>query len=524
LGHHYPATDIPQRARQLYVQKRVRVLVDVNYQPVPLVPARLPTTGEELDMSLCSLRSMSPLHLQYLKNMGVTGTLVVSLVRESRLWGLIACHHYSPRKLRQPVCTALELLAEVISTRIAAIEHYVQAQVEVLVKRLELRLIEATSTDGDWRQALFRNPRTLLQPLAATGAALFYDGEVMTAGEVPSTPELRALLQWISGESFESVFSCASVARMNPALASMTPTASGVLAVPLSPSRPDYLIWFRKEQPCEYTWAGDPAKPLLNDDPLTLSPRRSFAAWSEIVRGTAAPWTRPEYVLAKAFGDSLINIILQIHAVRLLIAQHQLELVRSQIVNSKDPVLVADPHGRILFSNQSFLQLLQLRKAIESIDDLAQSFTEPEQIRSILGTLRKQRAPWRGELGLITRDQEPLPVAMRADVLPGEGASILGFIVTLSDLRAKKLLESARRHFESVVLQAQRSETSEDNRTSAQLLREPDEVLRAMIANANVAAMEIADAAGESSVTGLLEELENSTQRAAMLYRQLKPY
>ncbi len=115
-------------------------------------------------------------------------------------------------------------------------------------------------------------------------------------------------------------------------------------------------------------------------------------------------------------------------------------------------------------------------------------------------------------------------MAMRADVLPGEGASILGFIVTLSDLRAKKLLESARRHFESVVLQAQRSETSEDNRTSAQLLREPDEVLRAMIANANVAAMEIADAAGESSVTGLLEELENSTQRAAMLYRQLKPY
>jgi two-component system, chemotaxis family, sensor kinase Cph1 len=145
-------------------------------------------------MSMCYLRSMSPLHLQYLKNMGVTGTLVVSLVREGRLWGLVAAHHYEPRNVRQSVRAACDLLAEVLSTRIAAIENYAHAQVAVLVRRLEQRLIEATSTEGDWRLALFRNPRTLLQPLEATGAALFTDDEVMTSGEVPSTPELRELL------------------------------------------------------------------------------------------------------------------------------------------------------------------------------------------------------------------------------------------------------------------------------------------------------------------------------------------
>ncbi|MDH5338806.1 MAG: GAF domain-containing protein, partial [Rubrivivax sp.] len=125
LGHRYPATDIPQRARELYLRNRVRVLVDVNYDPSPLVPQQLPGGAAgaqgDLDMSLCHLRSMSPLHLQYLKNMGVTATLVVSLVREGRLWGLIACHHYAPRNLPYAVRAACELLGEAIATRIAAI-------------------------------------------------------------------------------------------------------------------------------------------------------------------------------------------------------------------------------------------------------------------------------------------------------------------------------------------------------------------------------------------------------------------
>jgi light-regulated signal transduction histidine kinase (bacteriophytochrome) len=153
LGHHYPASDIPQRARQLYLANRVRVLVDVHYQPVPLVPALLPADAAggraepaDLDMSMCFLRSMSPLHLQYLKNMGVTGTLVVSLVRDGGLWGLIAAHHDSARAIGAGLRAACDLLAEVAATRIAAIENYAHAQVAILVRRLEQRLVEATST------------------------------------------------------------------------------------------------------------------------------------------------------------------------------------------------------------------------------------------------------------------------------------------------------------------------------------------------------------------------------------------
>ena len=134
---------------------------------------------------------------------------------------------------------ACDLLAEVVSTRIAAIENYAHAQVGVLVRRLEQRLVEATSTEGDWRLALFRNPRTLLQPLDATGAALFAEGEVLVAGEVPSTPELRALQRWVDSQvNADTVFATSSVSKANPELDTLTPTASGVLAVKLSASQP----------------------------------------------------------------------------------------------------------------------------------------------------------------------------------------------------------------------------------------------------------------------------------------------
>jgi chemotaxis family two-component system sensor kinase Cph1 len=124
--------------------------------------------------------------------------------------------------------------------------------------------------------------------------------------------------------SGDGLFSCSSVAQANPALDSLTPTASGVLAVKLSTQRPDYLMWFRKEQLLTVTWAGDPNKPVVGNDPLELSPRRSFAAWSEIVRGTALPWSGSRALRWRAPSAALVDIILQVNAVRLLIAEHQL--------------------------------------------------------------------------------------------------------------------------------------------------------------------------------------------------------
>ncbi|MFO1191239.1 MAG: GAF domain-containing protein [Rhodoferax sp.] len=523
LGHHYPASDIPQRARELYVRTRLRVLVDVHYEAAPLVPRRLPGRTEELDMSLCHLRSMSPLHLQYLKNMGVTATLVISLVREGRLWGLIACHHYSPRNLSFALRTAAELLAEVIATRISAIENYAHAQVAIQVRRLEQRLIEATSTEGDWRLALFRNPHTLLKPVEASGAALFFEGEIQTAGEVPSTPELRALLQWVHAQNHDGLFSCSSVSQAHPPLESLTPTASGVLAVRLSGSSPDYLMWFRKEQLLTVTWAGDPTKPVVGNDPMQLSPRRSFAAWSEIVRGTALPWTGGEIALARAFGTSLVDIILQVNAVRLLIAEHQLGQTRAAVAHSREPVIIVDAGLHILFANDAFYLLAQRpRDARPTLDGIASLFAEPALVHAMLDTLGQERRPWRGELGIVMADGRALHVGVRAEVVPARDGSVLGFFLIFDDLTQTLRAAAARRQLEQSLSDTKRNGLALDAQGGAP--GATDDVMSAVLANASIAAMDISDGGAGPSVASLLEEIDHSAQRAATLYSQIRAF
>ena len=523
LGHHYPASDIPQRARELYLRNRLRVLVDVHSEAAPLVPRLMPASGEELDMSMCHLRSMSPLHLQYLKNMGVTATLVVSLVREGKLWGLIACHHYKPRNLRFAVRAACDLLAEVVSTRIAAIENYTHAQVAIQVRRLEQRLIEATSTEGDWRLALFRNPRTLLQPLDATAAALFYDGEVLTSGEAPSTPELRRLMQWVDAQCADGLFTCSSVGRANPALQSLTPTASGVLAVKLSASRPEYLMWFRKEQLLSVTWAGDPTKPVVGNDPLELSPRRSFAAWSEIVRGTALPWSSGEITLARAFGASLSDIVVQLNAVRLLIAEDQLGQIRSAVATSRQPVVIVDAQQRALFANEAVFKLMRCAPdTLPTLGAVSELFTEPAHTRRVLTELARERTPWRGELVLRLAAGTPLPVAVRAELVPSRDGSVLGFFLILEDLTEVQRAAAARRHLEESLSEAGRDQVIAN--AKARERREPDDLVAAILANASLAAMDIADGGAIPTVAPLLEELETSTKRATALYARVRAF
>jgi PAS domain S-box-containing protein len=518
LGHRYPATDIPQRARELYLRNRVRVLVDVHYEPSPLVPRLLPGGAgldADLDMSRCHLRSMSPMHLQYLKNMGVTATLVVSLVREGKLWGLIACHHNAARKLPYALRAACELLGETISTRIAAIENYSLAQVAIQVRRLEQRLVEATSTEGDWRLALFRNPHTLLQPLGATGAVLFHDGEILTCGEVPSTPELRALRHWIEQQAVQGPVSTASIGTADPALASLTPTASGVLAVSLSSTRPDFLVWLRKEQLQSYTWAGDPNKPIVDNDPLKLSPRRSFAVWSEIVRGTGAPWTPGELALAAAFGDALIDIIVQVHAVRLLIAEHQLVQLRAMVADSKEAVVVAAALGGAFYANAAFFSLAG-RDSHEcgSLDEMVALFEPKGAGRQMLGHVRAEQRAWRGEMALARRDGTSLPVALRAEPVPARDGSTLGFIFIFGDLTPVKRADEAREHLEAALSRVGRGSPAGDG----------GDLIGAIIANAGLAAMDIADGGAAPAVASLLHEVETATARATALYAQIRSF
>jgi light-regulated signal transduction histidine kinase (bacteriophytochrome) len=526
LGNRYPATDIPQIARRLYERNRVRVLVDINYAPVPLAPDVLPDTGQPLDMSLCALRSVSPIHVQYLKNMGVGATLVVSLMVGGRLWGLVSCHHYVPRAVPFETRTACELLAEAVGTRIAALESFVRGQADIAVRRLEQRLIETIPREGDWRNALFGHPQSLLQPVGAAGVALLFEGQAMTAGEVPGTLELRRIGAWLDGQGGARtmagpVISTMSLGRDEPEFAALSPVASGLVAAPLSAAPGEYLIWFRPEQVRTVTWGGDPTKTVPSDcTPFDLSPRRSFAQWHEVVRQTSEAWTEANLAAARLIGSTVQDVILQFRSVGLLIAQDQLNRVQRQVQGAEAPVVVADAAGRILLANDGFRRLLPGPAAVpETLADLPSLFADPPAVQGKLRDLLERRAAWRGDAMLAAGHPGPArPVQVRADPVFSAPGRVTGFVLLFTDLTEQRAADAARQRFQERIFERERP-------VSTRLDAKGDLLFQALLShvveNAQLAALEITDGGETARMPEMLESVRASVTRTRRVLEHL---
>lgn len=524
LGNRYPASDIPQIARRLYEHNRVRVLVDVEYQPVPIVPRHSPLTGADLDMSLCFTRSMSPIHIQYLKNMGVSATLVVSLLVGGRLWGLVACHHYQPRFIRYELRTACELLAEVIGTRIAALESFAQSQAELAVRRLEHRMIEAISRDGDWRSALFDSAPTILAPVGATGAALLLDDQVITTGEVPSTEHLREVGRWLDRKQLQGprrgMFATAALAIDEPAFAPLVGVASGLVATPLSTEPGEYLVWFRPEQVRTVTWGGNPFKPIsIGNSPADLSPRRSFAQWHQVVEGTSEPWTAASLTTARLIGETVTDVVVQFRAVRLLIAQHQLDLVRRQVQRSEQAVILADADARLVMASDAFEAMLPpAHPRVERLEDLARLFHRPIEVLRRLHDLVQRRQTWRGEAELIDDAGGTRPVMVRADPVFSAPRRVLAFVLVVADLSERKAADAARRRLQQRIVESNRFSTGRLESKTDLLYQN---LLASIVENAQLAALEITDGLEPAQMTQLIDSVNASVERSAELLHQL---
>jgi two-component system, chemotaxis family, sensor kinase Cph1 len=520
LGNWYPASDIPQMARRLYVRTRVRVLVDVSYEPVPLQPRLSPVTGRDLDMSLCFLRSMSPIHLQYLKNMGVGATLVVSLVVGGKLWGLIACHHYEPRFIHFELRAVCELLAEAIATRITALESFAQSQSELFVQRLEQRMIEAISREGDWRAAIFDSSQSILQPLGASGSALIYEGQVITTGEVPGTQEIREIGAWLDTRPRVPVFSTASLGSDAPEFEGIIKVASGIVVTPISDNPGEFLIWFRPERIRTVTWGGDPLSPfVIGDNPADLSPRRSFAQWHQLVEGTSEPWIPADLAAARLIGQSVADIVLQSRAVRTLIAQDQLEKFSSQIRISEQPLIIAGIDGKILLMNDAFKTMLPKDDlTLPRLEDLAAAFHKPDDFIWNIGELLNHRRAWRGELLLRSEGNRERPLMIRAEPVEPSRDRVLGFVLIFSDITDRKAAETARSRFQEGIIKSHRINSVRlDSKTDLVY----QNLLSSVVENAQLAALEITYGVETGRIAEMLESVRNSTLRTAEVLEHL---
>jgi len=306
LGLHYPASDIPPQARRLYLINSPRVIVDIDHTPSPLLPAVDPVNGQPLDLSRSLLRSISPVHLEYLRNMGVQATLTVSLVRDGQLWGLIACHHYAPNPVSGVVRRIAAWMALDLANEIALADEVRARRYATHLKQSRDHIL-AAMRQGVRLPGLLRGPQLadLLGVVGADGAALIRAAEVTTGGV---TPDPRRILAIVAGLSARhppgplQLFATDCISEHLPETADLGATAAGVVLFPLGSAHSLTLIWFRGEQLRQVSWGGNPDKAVEMTPDGRLTPRRSFAAWTRLVALRSPRWSPVELESARELG------------------------------------------------------------------------------------------------------------------------------------------------------------------------------------------------------------------------------
>jgi chemotaxis family two-component system sensor kinase Cph1 len=344
LGLHYPASDIPVQARQLYTKNWLRFIADRDYTPCPLVPAKNPVTNDLLDMSFCVLRSVSPIHIEYLRNMGVWASMSISLILDGKLWGLVACHHYSRRLVPFEVRTASEHLGQVMSLMLAAREHSDTAE-DAAVKRQKIDQLMTRVDPTQKFPSLLMDDRDGLMSLVACGGAAIVNGdEVQRLGQTPGEQDILDIVEVIrQQQGGDSEIYDTDYVQQLVGHGRLATVAAGLLAVSLTRYGQRYLLWFRPEQIRQVNWAGDPTKTVVKgDEGVRLSPRGSFALWRQTVHGRSFPWSGSERRSAVELREALASKLLA-HSEDL--ATRNIELHASS--HEKDTLIESERAARV---------------------------------------------------------------------------------------------------------------------------------------------------------------------------------
>ncbi|MGN6545794.1 MAG: ATP-binding protein [Aureliella sp.] len=312
LGLHYPASDIPQQARRLYTLNMLRVIADVNARSVPLEPQECPLTGRPLDLTYSSFRSVSPIHIEYLQNMGVAASMSISILSDGKLWGLIACHHYEPREVSLEIRAACELLGTMAGGFVTnrqlsdEVEEQTRRQIEVADSMRALTGIDSI------RAGLGMIAPQLQKAIDAQGVAICWRDEIRLQGRTPPPEFVARLHQHLTSSISRDVWCTDSLSIDYAPAGEHFDVASGAMVLHLGLEPADMLIFFRPQYETEVNWGGNPEKSAqMSDDGLRLSPRKSFAQWTETVRLRSRPWSRVDQTIAADMQAGLLRLLAQ---------------------------------------------------------------------------------------------------------------------------------------------------------------------------------------------------------------------
>lgn len=319
LGRRYPASDIPAQARRLYVLNTLRLIADVNYTPVPLLADA--AQSQPLDLSHSVLRSVSPIHVEYLQNMGVGASMSVSIVVAGKLWGMIACHHMGPLQVPYSVRMAADVMAQVLASSVQSLDAQAREAAIARAAWLRTELTTRIAQDVGPLEALADCAASLQENLGAQALVLTMDGKQRCFGAL-NGGWVDALVAWLGTRSEAMVNVTDDV--LLPPHAGEGPRYCGLLALRFDGARAGWICALRVEQIETVRWGGKPEKEIV-PGPLgpRLTPRGSFAEWRETVRGKAEPWSATELEIA----SQLLDTVSRTHAERVF----ELDRLRSQL-------------------------------------------------------------------------------------------------------------------------------------------------------------------------------------------------
>lgn len=311
LGLHYPASDIPAQARELYRRNLLRLIADIDAVPVPVVP-QLDQDGKPIDLSLSTLRSVSPIHIEYLRNMGVRASLSISIIVDGRLWGLFACHHYSPHHAGSERRARAELFAQMFAMRLESRIRKETVEYERRARDISDQLLGAVASD----EMLLKDPEwlndILTNAIPADGVGVWLSGNYALSGATPPPEAFKQIVRNLGSITPGKVFTTSHLGGFIEGAEAYASDAAGMLVIPISRSPRDYVVLFRREIIHSVRWGGDPRKPVeFGPNGPRLTPRASFDEWRELVEGRSRPFTTSEVRVAETLRATLIEVVLR---------------------------------------------------------------------------------------------------------------------------------------------------------------------------------------------------------------------
>ncbi len=348
LGLRFPASDIPSQARALYVLNTVRIIPDAHYTPVPLHGVE-GQQARTLDLSLSVLRSVSPVHIEYMRNMGTISSMSISIIFEGQLWGLISGHHATPHTVPYLIRSACDMLTRMVGTQLVSYRTEARLNKMLSFHSVQRQMLTRMAAEPDYLGSLSMQMQDLMRVTDADGVALWLDGSITRAGLTPDDASLAALAAWMKARPEQDIFTSSHFALDHTWAAGMRSVASGLLAISISAVRGHYIFWFRPELVQTVVWAGEPKKEL--DAAHRLNPRSSFESWKEIVSGQSQAWTAMDMESAAEFRSALISIGLRQ-------AEEDVELSEArfrQLTNAlPTKIFTADDEGNITYVNEGW--------------------------------------------------------------------------------------------------------------------------------------------------------------------------